>query len=155
MDLNRRSVLAGAAAAGTGSLAGCFGDDAEDDCPTLPQEPAYAGWLEKTSNYSKTCDFRGQDTAEVTVGVKANNAYWGFGPAAIAVTPETTVTWTWNGRGGSHDVVELEDRFDSGTPADSGSKTFEVTFDTPGVYKYFCTPHRSQDMKGAVFVALE
>lgn len=155
MDLNRRSVLASAAAAGAGSVAGCFGNDPPEDCPTLPQEPAYGGWLEKTSNYTKTCDFRGEDAVDVTVGVRANDAYWGYGPAAVAITPGSAVRWQWSGRGGSHDVVERNERFDSGKPVDSGKKTFEVTFDDPGVFKYFCTPHRSQDMKGVVFVALE
>lgn len=155
MDLDRRSVLAGAASVGAGSVAGCFGDDPEEDCPTLPQEPAYGGWLEKTTNYRQTCDFREQDAVEITVGVKANDAYWGFGPAAVAVAPGTDVRWTWNGRGGAHDVVELNERFDSGKPVDDESETFEVTFDEPGVFKYFCTPHRSQHMKGVVFVALE
>lgn len=155
MDLTRRSLLAGTAMAGTGSVAGCFGNDPPEDCPTLPQEPAYGGWLKGTSNYKKTCDFRGGDEVEVTVGAKGNDAFWGYGPAAVAITPGMMVRWKWNGRGGAHDVVELNERFDSGKPVDSESKTFEVTFDDPGVFKYFCTPHRSQEMKGVVFVALE
>ncbi|WP_336343360.1 plastocyanin/azurin family copper-binding protein [Halalkalicoccus ordinarius] len=33
--------------------------------------------------------------------------------------------------------------------------TFEHTFDSPGVYKYYCTPHVAMGMKGAIFVGLE
>lgn len=156
MHLDRRSVLAGAAAVGTAGLPGCTGDDGTgENCPTLPQEPRYGGWLAETSNYRRTCDFRGRDTATVTVGVEANQAFWGYGPAAIAILPQSTVRWEWNGRGGSHDVVERNGLFESGDPVDSETETFEVTFDQPGVFKYYCTPHRSQGMKGVVFVALE
>lgn len=30
--------------------------------------------------------------------------------------------------------------------------TFEVTFDEPGTYEYFCIPHESSGMKGRVVV---
>lgn len=155
MRLNRRSLLAGAAM-GMASVAGCMGgDDPDDGCVMLPEEPRYGGWMEDTSNYRHTCDFRSEDTVVVTVGVQANDAYWGYGPVAVAVSPGATVRWVWNGRGGAHDVVERDGRFDSGDPVDSETKTFEVTFETPGVFRYYCGPHRSQGMKGAVFVALE
>lgn len=155
MDLDRRSVLAGAAALGAAGVAGCFGDEPTEDCPSLPQEPAYGGWLETTSNYEETCDHRDADEADVAVGVRANGAYWGFGPAAVAVSPGATVRWTWTGRGGTHDVYERNEVFASGKPVDRDGETFEVTFDEPGVFKYACRPHQSQGMKGVVFVALE
>lgn len=142
---------------GAVGLAGCTGDDGGDgeDCLGLPQEPDYAGWFDDTSNYRETCDFRESDTVDVAVGVRANDAYWGFEPAAVAVTPGTTVRWEWTGRGGAHDVQENNGVFDSGRPVDREDATFQITFDEPGVYKYFCSPHRTQGMKGVVFVALE
>lgn len=158
MDLSRRALLSGAIGVGASSIAGCLGGDGSgngEDCPTLPQEPAYGGWFEDTSNYDRTCDFREQDAVSVTVGAQGNLGYYAFGPPAVAVTTGTTVEWEWNGRGGSHDVQENNDRFDSGRPVDSEDETFEVTFEDPGVFRYFCSPHRSHGMKGAVFVGLE
>lgn len=157
MDLNRRAVLAGAAGFGTAGLAGCgaLDDEPARECPSLPQEPAYGGWFGDTSNYDRTCDLREQDDVSVTVGAQGNLGYYAFEPAAVAITSGTTVEWAWNGRGGSHDVQENNERFDSGRPVDSGDETFAVTFEDPGVFRYFCGPHRSHGMKGAVFVALE
>jgi plastocyanin len=31
-------------------------------------------------------------------------------------------------------------------------ETFSVTFDTPGTYRYYCIPHRSEGMTGTVIV---
>lgn len=89
------------------------------------------------------------------MGVRANDAYWGYGPAALAVTPGTTVYWDWTGRGGPHNVVGVDGRFDSGRAVEGDDHEFRQTFDDPGVYNYYCAPHRSVDMKGSVFVALE
>lgn len=157
MGYDRRSVLRGAAALGAVSLSGCGGDGSEngEDCPGLPQEPDYAGWFDDTSNYQETCDFRASDTVDVRVGARGNDAYWAYEPAAVAISPGATVRWEWTGRGGTHDVQENNGVFDSGRPVDSEEATFEITFSEPGVYKYFCSPHRTQGMKGAVFVALE
>lgn len=45
--------------------------------------------------------------------------------------------------------------FASGEPTDEAGHTFEHTFDSPGVYKYYCTPYEAMGMKGAIFVALK
>ena len=72
-----------------------------------------------------------------------------FAPAAVRVSPGTTVTWKWVGDG-YHNVVEVDGAFDSGSPGRGG--TFEHTFDGVGVARYYCGPHRSAGMKGAVVV---
>lgn len=90
----------------------------------------------------------------VRVGVSGDMGYYKFGPAAVAVSPGTVVTWEWTGRGGEHDVAALEGSFDSGDPVRAAGTTFDRTFDAPAVYRYYCTPHRSLGMRGAVFVAL-
>lgn len=155
MEHSRRSVLACTAGLGAAGIAGCSGDDGSEDCTDLPQEPAYGGWFSETTNYERTCDFREQDEVDVAVGARGNQGYYAYAPAAIAVTTETAVRWEWTGRGGSHDVQELNGVFDSGSPKDGEDVSFEVTFEDPGLFKYFCSPHRSLGMRGAVFVALE
>lgn len=158
-DHGRRSFLARAGtvvAAGTATLAGCLGGSEPDTGePFLDPEPDYRGWFDGVSNYKGTRDRRGQSETAVEVGVTANNGAYGFGPAAIAISPGTTVTWKWTGRGGPHNVVADQGTFDSGKPIQSSTETFEYAFDSPGVFKYVCTPHRHAGMRGAVFVALE
>jgi nitrite reductase (NO-forming) len=51
----------------------------------------------------------------------------------------TTVTWTNNDPGMIHTVTAVDGTFDSGNIAEGG--TFSYTFDTPGTFEYFCTPH--------------
>lgn len=138
-------------------LAGCIGRAAEPptECVALANEPDYKGWFDGVDNYDGTCDMRGQEPVTVTVGAKGNHAHWGFSPAAVAITPGTTVVWEWTGKGGAHDVASEKGVFASGEPIDEAGHTFEHTFDSPGVYKYYCTLHEAMGMKGAVFVALE
>lgn len=151
----RRSVLGALSGGGAAALTGCTGGDEADDCERLPTEPRYADWFADTSNYRGTCDFRTADRASVRVGARGNDAFWAFAPAAIAITPGTLVSWEWTGRGGQHDVESATGAFDSGEPVESASESFTARFEQPGVYRYFCTPHESVGMKGAVFVALE
>ena len=163
MDQDRRAALAktGAAVVGTVGLAGCGdilgGGDGNGDGqpPMLPTEPNYGGWLADVSTYDGTVDRRGESDVTVRVGTSGDLGFYKFDPTAVAVSPGTTVTWEWTGRGGAHDVVELNGVFDSGDPVTREGYTFEYTFEAPGVFKYYCTPHREMEMKGAVFVALE
>ncbi len=157
MSADRRTFLqaAGLVVLGTG-LAGCTGRAAERQSsgPQLPNELNYKGYLDDTSNYHHTVDMRDEDTVTIEVGASGNMGEYAFEPAAVAVSPHTTVTWEWTGRGGDHNVVAEQGTFTSGEPVGEAGTTFEFTFDRPGVYKYACEPHESMGMKGAVFVAL-
>lgn len=158
MDWTRRECIgsAGVALAG-GLLAGCQGDNGGDgeDLPVLDPEPNYRGWFDDVSNYEGTLDYRDESEVSVAVGVEGGLGYFKFGPPAIAVSPGTDVAWEWTGRGGAHNVVAEQGRFDSGDAVDSGDETFTYTFEQPAVYRYLCEPHRTQGMRGAVFVALD
>lgn len=73
-----------------------------------------------------------------------------FAPSAITVRPGTTVTWT-NAGAQPHTATALSSdpvKFDSGIM--NPGQTFSFTFDTPGVYEYYCTVHPF--MKGTVTV---
>jgi plastocyanin len=70
-----------------------------------------------------------------------------FTPAAITVSPGTTITWE-NRDDIPHNVVASDKTFRSKV-MDTEQK-FSFTFGTPGVYEYFCALH--PHMKGKVIV---
>ena len=94
-------------------------------------------------------DMTGEDEATVEVGAGSNGL--AFSPAAIQVDSGTTVTWEWTGEGGAHNVVHEDGEFESDLQEEDGA-TFEHTFEEEGNFLYYCNPHRSQGMKGAVIV---
>lgn len=73
---------------------------------------------------------------------------WSFSPNNLSVTAGTTLTWRNTGAQ-AHSVTSRDQLFDSRLldPGESWSYTFE----TPGVYRYFCVPHPL--MKGAIIVS--
>ena len=142
----RRLLRASAGAVGAGLLgAGATGTVAGQSGP-------FGGWMSDVSNYEGVVDHTGSGEVTVDVGVEANNGAFGFGPPAIQVDTGTTVTWEWTGQGAQHNVVAEEGGdFESELAADAGT-TFEQTFDSEGVVKYYCTPHQALGMKGVVVV---
>jgi halocyanin-like protein len=115
------------------------------------QSSSVDGWMSDVENSDGIVDRTGRDEVRVDVGVEANGGAFGFGPAAVRVDPGTTVTWSWTGDGGSHNVVAADGAFASSLQNAPGA-TFTHTFDTDGVYRYACEPHRNLGMKGVVVV---
>lgn len=94
-----------------------------------------------------------------------------FEPQELTVSAGDTVTWT-NDSSEAHTVTAYDDElpqgadyFASGGASDEDQArdevadglidpdaTFEVTFDEPGTYRYFCIPHESQGMVGTIVV---
>ena len=94
-----------------------------------------------------------------------------FDPTTIEVAVGSTVTWVSEGDE-AHTVTAYEDSLGSGASFFSsggfGSESdardnvaealiepggsYEVTFDQPGTYEYFCIPHEEAGMKGTVVV---
>jgi halocyanin-like protein len=141
-ERTRRGVLRGAVA----------GAAAVATVGTAAAQSAFDGWLSDVSNYDGVHDMTGQSEVAVTVGAEGNGGNFAFGPAAIRVDPGTTVVWEWNGEGGSHNVVqEPEGTYESELVAEAGY-TFSHTFESEGVSKYYCLPHRAVGMKGVVVV---
>jgi plastocyanin len=76
-----------------------------------------------------------------------------FTPADVTVAPGDTVTWT-NG-GGEHNVHFDDNSFDMPAAPDSTSWSVSRSFDTVGVFRYYCELHGGPngiDMSGAVSV---
>ncbi|WP_410765078.1 halocyanin domain-containing protein [Haloferax sp. DFSO60] len=160
-EFSRRTFLrVTAVSTGIALLAGCTGgassgdqsggDDgtANGDGGESRDKPSFDGWFDRTPNYDGVHDRTGEET--VTVEVGAGNGYV-FEPAAVKVSPGTTVVWEWTGAGGSHNVQEVDGVFESELAAQEGV-TFEYTFDETGEYKYRCVPHETLGMVGIVVV---
>lgn len=141
------------------------GDDGGDGTLSREDYPAVDEWLTETEvggeapNYDGTImDQRETDTIQIDVG--AGDTGIAFEPAAVAVSPGTTVQWEWTGDGGAHNVVaepdnqigESDYEFSSGDPVDEEGETYEQTLDDSGIALYHCVPHLSVGMKGAVVV---
>jgi plastocyanin len=84
--------------------------------------------------------------AEGTTAIVIDN--FAFTPATIAVKPGTTVTFQ-NHDDIPHSVVDAAGKFHS--RALDTNDTFQVTFDQPGEFTYYCGLH--PHMKGKVVVA--
>jgi len=180
--MDRRSLLSTTgrvAAVGTlAALAGCSGlfgtaDDASNDSTTTlspapvsttpesggPDAPTptavprdYDGWLDGVTNYDgRPVDLTNWETVTVRVGAEGNGGYFAFDPPAIVVAPGTTVRWKWTGEGGAHTVHADDGSFSTDATAES-DEFFPYEFTEPGVYRYYCQPHRELDMKGIVEV---
>lgn len=94
-----------------------------------------------------------------------------FDPVTITVRVGTTVEWV-SRTDDAHSVTAYEDSLPNGAEYfasggfsnEEGAREnvadglleegdrFEVTFETPGTYEYFCIPHESDGMTGTVVV---
>lgn len=151
--IDRRSFLQAAGGlAAIGLLAGCTNTGSGESTDQNGGESgngqqSVEEWLSDTNNFNSITDETGSSTVTVQVGPERDEMV--FAPAAIRIQPGTTVTWKWIGSG-NHNVVAKDDLFDSGDPQEQAS--FEYTFDAAGTTLYYCDPHESAGMKGAVIV---
>ncbi|MDL0121827.1 MULTISPECIES: halocyanin domain-containing protein [Halobacterium] len=147
--VTRRRVLQGSAGAGA-AAAGIGGFAAGG----AAQSASIDDWLGDVSNYDGVRDETGSSEVTVDVGVDANGGAYGFGPAAVRVDPGTTVTFDWVSNTHNVAVESQPDSADWGGVEEINNEgyTDSHTFETAGVYTYFCSPHRAMGMKGAVVV---
>jgi len=152
-DLTRRRVLqAGAAATavittGTGLAAAAGASE-------------YGGWFGgstggETSNYDgTTVDKTGQGSVTISVGTDGNGGSYAFDPPAVKVSSGTEVTFDWVSN--THNVEVQDQPAGENWQGESSIKnegyTYSHTFETAGTYKYYCDPHLSLGMKGAIVV---
>ncbi|MFB6166250.1 MAG: halocyanin domain-containing protein [Haloarculaceae archaeon] len=122
--------------------------------------PDYGGWFGDDTggavdNYDgTTVDKTGQDSVTIEVGADGNGGTYAFAPPAVRIDPGTEVTFEWVSN--THNV-KIEDKPDgSDWSGESAVKnegyTYSHTFETEGVYKYYCEPHLALGMKGAIVV---
>ena len=140
-----------------GSSEGGDGDDGDDGsggtetttttaAPTEGEDTTGAGGGNETT--AGTAD----GTAAGTTVTMADTA---FDPVRASVDPGTTVEWT-NEDGFAHDVTSTQfhdsaAQWDmSEEVSDGGNVTY--TFDSEGIYEYYCTIHGESTMCGVVLV---
>jgi len=161
-QIRRRDVLRGiGVTAMAGALAGCStetqndggdggGDGGDGGGGEVPSE--VDDYLSDANLYDGSiADMTGESNPTVMVG--AGDQGYAFDPPAIRVSTGTTVTWEWTGSGGGHNVVHDGDEFSSGDEYISeAGHTYEYTFEETDNYLYYCVPHESLGMLGAVVV---
>ena len=93
-------------------------------------------------------------TVEVKMG--ADNGMLAFEPAKVSIKAGDTVKWV-NNKLAPHNVVfdssvKDAEKYSHKALAFSPGESFEVTFDEPGTYPYYCEPHRGAGMAGTIVV---
>ena len=176
-SVERRTVIEGIGClAAAGLLAGCTtGTDGGDESPgaggggsggdsqNTPMDSGGSGpefdqaavdeYLSNVGNYDgPVVDERGSSSVTVSVGTEGNGGNYAFSPPAVIVDAGTTVQFEWTGKGQQHNVVNEGGNYGSELYAKAGTH-FERAFDSTGVSRYFCRPHRGLGMKGVVVVA--
>lgn len=141
--LSRRGFLtaAGTAVAATGTAA------AQEDGNETAGNESSGGSGGSSGGVQKT----------VTVGPDGELV---FDPETVEVTPGSTVTWVWESD--THNVVpesipegaSWEGTGPDGDVYDTGHE-YSHTFEELGTYEYYCAPHKSVGMVGAVEVVEE
>ena len=116
-------------------VAACSTDSSDEPTTTAGQVPT-------TTAASTTTGVPTPTEAPTTTagGGAINIANFTFNPGNITVAVGTTLTWT-NGDGPSHTTTSDAEGWDSGVLASGDS--FELVFDTPGVFTYHCSIHPS------------
>ena len=134
----------------TTSLAGCSASS-DETRNRVKESVDFGGWFDDVSNYDGVVDETGRNEVEISVGAKGNQGNFAFDPAAVTVSADTTVVWRWNGKGSMHNIVANDGDFESEMMSSAG-ETFEHTFESKGMYKYYCEPHKGMGMKGVIVV---
>jgi plastocyanin len=101
----------------------------------------------------------GGGTAPLAVSVSVGNNFFKSGhngsanPAVDTVAVGGTVTWTWTNAGNvPHSVESLASpSFTSSAVQTGDGSTHQVTFSTPGTYRYDCAVHGTM-MTGTIVV---
>ncbi|WP_266080844.1 halocyanin domain-containing protein [Haladaptatus caseinilyticus] len=149
---SRRRILTLGASLGVTTLAGCLGSGTDSSDTTENTDgSAVDSWMSDALNYDGVVDKTGSDRVVVAVGAGGDTGPYAFDPAAIRVSPGTTVVWEWTGKGGAHNVVEENGAFASDLLSNKNA-TFKHTVEESKTYQYVCEPHRSMGMKGALVV---
>lgn len=150
--MHRRRFLTGAVAALTPAIAGCGGDDDGDGTTPMDDGDGDGGVTTTMGGGDGGTTTAGSGVpSSVTVELKNSS----FDPARAAVAVGGTVEWV-NEDSYGHDVTSIQFS-DGAAPWDyaeslDGGVSVSRTFDSAGVYEYYCTIHGEGTMCGVVVV---
>jgi len=165
--MKRRDFLMAASGVAGGAGAGATAAAAQDTTTTSSGDTTASG-NETTTAANGTANGTateggaggggGGPTEEVTVGPGGSLAY---DPAELTIAPGTTVRWVWDSD--NHNVVPSAqpESADWGGTEGGDDQTYNTgheysyTFEVEGDYEYYCTPHRSAGMTGAITVSAD
>lgn len=153
--MNRREFVrsAGGATAALGAGASAAGTAAaeEEGGGGGTTQPDFGGYTEGAEGGSYK-DLRGE--SEVTVTVGGGSSGLAFLPTNLWIDKGTKVTFEWAGSKSHNVVFESKPEGSDVTGYDTveSGVSFSTTFGTGGIYKYFCQPHKSLNMLGAIAV---
>ncbi|WP_267641650.1 plastocyanin/azurin family copper-binding protein [Haloarchaeobius amylolyticus] len=171
----RRTVLKAAGGASLLALAGCLGGDGAGDATSTDTTADEQESTDTTDGSGEKNDEQTDDghdhghsgapespSKQATVTMKTTDSGQHFDPHVVWVEQGGTVTFDLES--GAHSatayapandkprrIPEDAESWDSGTLSETG-KTFEHTFETTGVYDYYCIPHEGMGMLGSVIV---
>ncbi|KAB1193045.1 hypothetical protein GJR96_06145 [Haloferax sp. MBLA0076] len=169
-QLSRRRVLKATGGLAVLGFAGCTGSaapDAEDDgshdeSNHTEESHTEEATTEENGDHHHEGGTIGDPAEHATVTMVTEDGEYHFHPHVVHVEEGGTVTFELES--GTHTatayhpdndaprrVPEGTDAWDSGMLSEGGA-TYEVTFDTAGVYDYYCVPHEALGMIGSVVV---
>ncbi|WP_435334611.1 plastocyanin/azurin family copper-binding protein [Haloarchaeobius sp. TZWWS8] len=166
-DTTRRSLLRLATAGSLLGLAGCLGGDDEGTDTETDQDDTETDQNDTETDGGDGHDHGGDvpDGPSATAEVKMIQGSGGsnhYSPHVVWVEKGGTVTFVMDS--GNHSATAYTEEngqprripegaksFDSGVLTEEGA-TFEHSFETEGVYDYYCTPHHGLGMIGSVIV---
>jgi len=172
-DSNRRRFLIASGIAMSSALAGCSGSSPGTEDTTTTTETTTTSTQTTTQPTDDPAppgadQLGGPDDPQAAPTVRAATlsedqgaGRFVFTPAVVWIEPGTTVTW--ESEGTTHTVTAYHTELDKPhrVPEDAAAfdsrdlqpgQTYEHTFETPGVYNYYCTPHEGLGMVGVVVV---
>lgn len=157
----RRRFLVGAGIATTVGLAGCAGSSPSSEPDEENNDENTSRTNNTTHGDSHEASLDGP-SASATVSLVTGDNGTHFDPHVVWIKQGGTVTWEL--QSGSHTatayasendaphrIPESAKSWDSGMISEEGA-TFEHTFETTGVYDYYCVPHEGTGMVGSVIV---
>lgn len=158
--VSRRRVLQSASGTTVIGLAGCLsalssgGDDHGGD--------GHSHGGDSNNENGGHSEAIGEPVEDADVSMATMEGGQHFEPHIIRLKKGGSVTWTLES--GSHSTTSYSSEndepqlipdgaaaWDSGLVSEEGA-TFEHTFETEGVYHYYCTPHETMGMIGSVVV---
>ena len=161
-EMSRRAFLT--TAAGTAAAAGASGAAAAQETGTSTGTATSSGTGTSTGTSAGTGTGTssggggggggGGGTETVAVGPDGSLVFTPGTEEPLQITPGTTVEFVWESD--NHNIVVDSQPEDAGwsghEPIENTGFTYSHTFETLGEYEYYCQPHESAGMLGAIEV---